>query len=106
MSTGHASWSRRARSASPRTESSISTSMNVPGIRRSSSGGGVDSRGGPLAEALADELGDLRDLLGDGDAGVLEARDLLGRRAGAALDDRPGVAEAHARHLVHEAARH
>ena len=35
-----------------------------------------------------------------------EPRDLLGRRVGLALDDRAGVAEAHARHLVHEAAGH
>src|SRR3954447_24497596 len=58
------------------------------------------------ADLLLDEVGDLRDLLGHGDPRVVESLDLLRGRVGLALDDRAGVAEAHARHLVHEAAGH
>ena len=60
-----------------------------------------------VPERLLDPVGDLVDPLDDGDAGGLEAGDLLGRRVLVALDDRAGVAEAHALHLlvVHEPAR-
>src|SRR3954449_5722659 len=105
MSTGHTSASFRARSASRATASSTSTSMKIAlavaaWLMRPHSCWNLRS------EPLLHEVGDLGDLLRDRDAGLLEARDLLGGRVRLALDDRAGVAEAHARHLVHELAGH
>src|SRR3954468_20394445 len=97
MSTGQASSSFFAMSASSRTSSATSTSMNVPGI---------SLRLHLLADLLFHEVRDLADLLRHGDPGVVQALDLLRGGVGLALDDRAGVAEAHARHLVHEASRH
>ena len=96
MSTGQASSSFFASSESSATCSSSSTSMKIPFS--------VAHR----AERLLDAVGDLVDPLDDRNAGGFEPRDLLGRRVLLALDDRAGVAEAHALHLlvVHELAGH
>src|SRR3990170_3918946 len=58
------------------------------------------------SKPLLDQTRYLRNLLRYGDASLLETADLLGRRVRFALDDRPGVPEAHPRHLVHEAPGH
>src|SRR5581483_6735487 len=58
------------------------------------------------AQPLLHQRRDRLDALGDRDARGLHALDLVGRRVGLALDDRAGVAEAHARHLVHEPPGH
>src|SRR5207244_2242467 len=95
IDTGQTSSSLAASSSSPATASSTSMPMKMASLRI---GGGSQLR--------PHDVRDLRDLLGDGDAGLGEAGDLLGRRVLLALDDRAGVAEAHARHLVHEPAGH
>src|SRR5436189_3878210 len=95
MSTGQTSSSFAASCASPATASSTSMPMKMASLRIG---------GGP--QLALHDLRDLRDLLGDRDAGLGEAGDLLGGRVLLALHDRAGVAEAHARHLVHEAAGH
>ena len=61
----------------------------------------------PRPSVSLTRVGDLVDPLDHRDAGRLEAGDLLGGRVLGALDDRAGVAEAHALHLlvVHELAR-
>src|SRR5215207_9671873 len=97
MSTGQTSSSLAASAASPATASSTSMPMKIASLRIGRA---------PLGELRLHDLGDLRDLLCDGDAGLREAGDLLSRRVLLALDDRAGVAEAHARHLVHEAPGH
>src|SRR3712207_5839923 len=100
MSTGQASSRRRARSASPATPSSTSMPMKVasvltPPLRRPVSPTRAtrrSSRRGSGSQPRTDQIGYLGDLLGDGDAGRLEAGDLLRRRVLPALDDRAGVA--------------
>ena len=81
--------SRRA-PASAAAASSTSTAMKMPSFLMP---------GAPLGDLGPDDLGDVLDPLGDGDAGLRQARDLLGGRVLLAFDDRAGVAEAHARHL-------
>src|SRR5439155_12754718 len=95
MSTGQTSSSFAASCGSPATASSTSMPMKMASLRI-----------GGRSELAPHDLRDLRDLLGDGDACLGEAGDLLGRRVLFALDDRAGVAEAHPRHLVHEPAGH
>src|SRR5581483_1764124 len=80
-------------------------SMGAPNPDRAARGSG-GSRRSLLAEPLADELRDLLDPLRDRDPGFLHALDLGRRRVFLALDDRARVPEAHALHLVHEAAGH
>src|SRR5436190_1002381 len=101
MSTGHASLSRAARSPSAAAPSSTSTAMNVPSLLMRLAR--PRSRGRPLGELGFDHLGDVLDALGDRDPGAREARDLLRGGVLLAFDDRAGVAEGHAGHLVHEA---
>src|SRR3569832_2023364 len=86
------------------TDRAGSGSLRVPAEKA-----GPDSRlqvaaSGSQAEALVDQPRNVLDALGYGDAGRLHARNLVGRGVGLALDDGAGVSEAHARHLVHEAA--
>src|SRR5919109_814484 len=110
MSTGQTSSSLAATAGSRATASSTSTPMKsasvltwlaprglppralmeTPGLRPA-----VNGRAGarPLGHLLAHQVGDLRDLLGDNDPGLGEARDLLGRGVLPALHDRAGVAE-------------
>src|ERR671936_3192250 len=95
MSTGQTSVSLAASCASPVTASSTSMPMKMASLRI---GGGSQLR--------PHDLRDLRDLLGHRDAGFGEAGDLLGGRVLLALDDRAGMAETHARHLVHEPPGH
>src|SRR5271167_2644761 len=97
MSTGQTSASFAASAGSEAVASSTSIAMNVPSLR---------IRAFLRADLLADHLRDVLDPLGDRDAGAFEALDLLGRRVLLALDDRARVPEAHAGHLVHEAAGH
>src|SRR5215831_5914301 len=94
MLTGHTSASFFATAGSRAAASSTRTSMKVPAMLLA------------LREAPADQLGDVLDALRHRDARALHALDLGCRGVLAALDDRAGVAEAHALHLVHEAARH
>src|SRR5262249_46552879 len=93
MFTGQTSTSFFASAGSAATFGSTSTSMNMPAMSVPS-------------QSLLHERGDVLDALGDGDPGRLHALDLVRGRVGLALDDRAGVAEAHARHGVHEAAGH
>src|SRR5207245_7504666 len=93
MLTGQTSTSFLVSAASAATARSTWTSMNMPGISLA-------------LQALLHERRDVLDPLRHRDARGLHALDLVGRGVGLPLDDRPGVAEAHARHLVHEAARH
>src|SRR4051794_27374603 len=95
MSTGQTSASLAASCASPATVSSTSIPMKMASLRI---GGGSQLR--------LHDLRDLRDLLGDRDPCLGQSLDLLGSGVLLALDNRPGVAEAHAGHLVHEAAGH
>src|SRR5947208_12422230 len=95
MSTGQTSASLAASCPSPATASSTSMPMKIASLRI---GGG--------SQLAPHDLRDLRDLLGNGDPGLRQARDLLGGSVLLALHDRAGVAEAHARHLVHEAPGH
>src|SRR5438552_14091693 len=97
MSTGQTSASLAASSASPVTASSTSMPMKIASLRIG---------GAPLRELGPHDLRDLRDLLRDGDARLCQARDLLRGGVLLALDDRAGVPEAHAGHLVHEAPGH
>src|SRR5215211_8891956 len=95
MSTGQTSVSLAASCASPVTASSTSMPMKIASLRI-----------GRRSQLRLHDLRDLGDLLRDGYAGLCEAGDLLRGGVLLALDDRSGVAEAHAGHLVHEAARH
>src|SRR5882724_5707351 len=97
IETGQTSSSFAASCASPATASSTSMPMKIASLRIG---------GAPLGELGPHDLRDLGDLLSHGDAGLREAGDLLGGGVLLALDDRAGVAEAHAGHLVHEAPRH
>src|SRR3954451_7750365 len=97
MSTGQTSSSFAASSASPATPSSTSMPMKIASLRIG---------GAPLGELRLHDLRDLGDLLRDGDARLSQPGDLLRGLVLLALDDRAGMAEAHAGHLVHEAARH
>src|SRR5437016_10397891 len=93
MLTGQTSTSFLASAASAATARSTWTSMNMPAISMS-------------LQAFLHERRDVLDPLRHRDAGGLHALDLVGRGVGLPLDDRAGVAEAHAGHLVHEATRH
>src|SRR5690349_4499738 len=95
MSTGQTSSSFAASSASPVTASSTSMPMKTASLRI-----------GGRSQFRLHDLRDLRDLLGDGDARLRQPLDLLGGGVLLALHDRAGVAEAHARHLVHEPPGH
>src|SRR3954451_3754562 len=97
MSTGQTSSSFAASSPSPATASSTSMPMKIASLRIG---------GAPLGELRLHDLRDLGDLLRDRDAGLGEPGDLLRGRVLLALDDRAGMAEAHAGHLAHEAPRH
>src|SRR4051812_50208886 len=107
MSTGQTSSSFLASSASPATSSETSTSMKTPSCA-DPDGPGREAEEPSGIDFVLHDVRDLVDPLDDGDAGCLEARDLLRRRVLLALDDRAGVAEAHALHLlvVHELAGH
>src|ERR671936_2418057 len=96
MSTGQTSANRAASSRSAAASAETSTAMKRL----------LYMRAAPRGDRLLDEVGDVLNALGDRDPGRLQARDLLARRVLPALDDRAGVAERHARHLVHEAPRH
>src|SRR3954453_21775863 len=120
MSTGQTSASLVATAVSWATASSTSTAMKMASALmplrsppRGIQGGWVRFLRtgiglGPLhpRQLGLHDLRDLRDLLCDGDPRLGQARDLLARRVLLALDDRAGVAEAHARHLVHEPPGH
>src|SRR6266540_2614625 len=104
MSTGQTSASLVATAVSWATASSTSTPMKMASaLTPGSPPRGVQPRAlrmgsglRPLCSVLQlglHDLGDLRDLLGDGDPGLGQARDLLARRVLPALDDRAGVAE-------------
>src|SRR4051795_11580735 len=93
MSTGQTSVSFAARAWSDATSGETSTSMKRLDMRT-------------LRDPGPHHAWDVLDPLGDLDPGRGQARDLLRRGVLLALDDRAGVAEGHARHLVHEAARH
>src|ERR671933_756584 len=99
MSTGQTSVSLAAIAGSPAASSATSMPMKMPSERMGSDllRGDVDAA---LGELGLHDLRDLGDLLGDRDPGLRQARDLLARRVLLALDDRAGMAEAHARHLV------
>src|SRR5215217_8827189 len=109
MSTGQASSSRLASSASPLSESSTSTPIKMASFltrrppwlaprgfqpRVSIGRGGVPPPLTGLALPALHEVGDLGDLLGHDDPGGRQARDLLCGRVLLALHDRPGVAKA------------
>src|SRR3954453_19688444 len=93
MSTGQTSASVAASATSAATSGATSTSMKRLDM-------------GPLGDLGPDHLGDVLDALGDIDARGAQPGDLLGRGVLPALDDRAGVPEGHARHLVHDPARH
>src|SRR6185295_1857431 len=96
MLTGQTSVSFFATAASLAAAASTSTLMNIPfGISAPC-----------LGETFFDEARDVLDAFGHRDAGGIHALDLVGGGVGLALDDGAGVAEAHARHLVHEATGH
>src|ERR671933_1673364 len=95
MSTGQTSASCAATAGSCAAPGATSTAMKR-----------LDTGAPALGDGLLDEVGDVLDALRDRYAGLGQTRDLLGRGVLAPLDDRPGVAERHPRHLVHEAARH
>src|SRR5919112_5358093 len=106
MSTGHTSASLAAIAGSVTYWSSTSMPMNVASVRIGSPVLLRRDFDAALGELALHDLRDLGDLLRDRDAGLGEAGDLLGRGVLLALDDRAGMAEAHARHLVHEPAGH
>src|SRR5437588_9991249 len=99
MSTGQTSSSCAASSPSPATASSTSTAMKIPSSCFSAN---------RSPQLLLHRVGNLVDPLDHGDPGALEAGNLLRCRVLGALDDRPGVAEAHPLHLllVHELSGH
>src|SRR4051794_11134582 len=117
MSTGQTSASLVATAVSWATASSTSTPMKVAsaltplrspprGIQPRALRTGIGLRPLYPRQLGLHDLRDLADLPRDGDPRLGQARDLLARRVLLALDDRAGVAEAHARHLVHEPPGH
>src|SRR5512132_1543915 len=107
MSTGQTSASLAATAASWAASSSTSTAMKIAsaltrwspprGIQPRVLRQGIGLRPLYLGELRLHQARDVLDALGHDDAGGGQARDLLARRVLLALDDRAGVAEAHAR---------
>src|SRR4051812_22523122 len=93
MSTGQTSASVAASAVSAAASGVTSTSMKRLDM-------------GAIRDLGPDHLGDVLDALGDIDARGVQPGDLLARGVLLALDDRAGVPEGHAWHLVHDPARH
>src|SRR3972149_3050546 len=75
-------------------------------VSYSSGRSAVAPTSGGLRQRLLHQCGDVRYLLRHADAGLAEAADFLGGGVLLALDDRAGMAEAHAGHRVHETPGH